>query len=261
MSFKQISVVATALLISASVHAIDLGVKGQVYPITEEDIRQKIMEDMQRVSWNDIQDKIKEGAKNYLTTLPKRSILTPDQTYITWIDPSVELTEDINGPILQEDGTYKWGVLFPKGLKVNPLESIRPTNVMMFFDGSDEKQLSLAVKLFKHAPLYFVPIEAGKGDVGEDNKRFKQGVFHAPQIMIEKFKVQYLPALVYAGEGDRSLYLANMAISTNDAPERIIQALPKYLNIPPYVDPDTKKDDVRNKTNSTKTSKKASVAK
>lgn len=249
--FKKLLIPLLTSCAIQGAYAVDLGVKGEAYPITEIDIRQQIMEDMKKVNFGEIQDNIKKGAQSYLSSLPKRNYLTPDETFITWMDPSTELAEDINGPVQQPDGTYQWGVLFPKGTKVNPLEQVRPVDVLVFFDGADEAQVSLVEKLHKHAPISFTLIEAGKGDLPTSNKRFKQGIFHAPDIMLEKFKVQYLPTLVYAGEGDKSLYLANMAVSPTVDPKKIVMALPKFLNIPPMTDKPETKTSKASKANAT----------
>lgn len=220
-----------AMLISSIAQATDLGVQGTAYPIIEQDIRIMMMESAHRANWGEAQTALKESAKNYTQSLPKRQFTSAPKTYIAWQDPSVELTEDVQAPVQQPDGTYQWGILFPKGTKVNPLDTLRPSEALLFFNGKDDAQLKFVKELSSVNPLRFTLIEAGEGDIGDNNKFIGRGVFHAPDALIQKFGVQYLPALVYAGEGAHEKEMGTLFVAAPYKVEDTIAILPKYLNL------------------------------
>lgn len=227
----KLSPLFLTLAISASAHAVDLGVQGTAYPIVEQDIRIMMMESAHRANWDEAQNALKESAKNYTQSLPKRQFTSTDKTYIAWQDPSVELTEDVQAPVQQPDGSYQWGILFPKGTRVNPLDTLRPSEALVFFNGNDENQLNYVKKLSSGNPLRFTLIEAGEGDIGKTNKFIGRGVFHAPDALLQKFGVQYLPAIVYAGEGPHAKEMATLFLAAPYKVEETIAILPKYLNL------------------------------
>lgn len=203
------SLLSLALLASCAfaAHAKDYGVQGNVWPVTEVDVRQLLVESASRVDWSGPQAELKAAAENYLDRLPKRNLPVSDKTVTQWFDPSVVLSSDIQMPVKQSDGTYQWRLMYPKGTKVNPLEKYRPVTAMLFVDSADEEQRRLVDSVLALEPNRIVIVESGQGSVKEMNDALKRPIFHAPDAMLSRFQVRNTPTLVYAGEGDQRLYL------------------------------------------------------
>ncbi|WP_146039486.1 MULTISPECIES: hypothetical protein [unclassified Variovorax] len=189
-------------------HAKDHGVQGNVWPIIEVDMRQTMLESASRTDWNKVNKQVVESGKKFLSNLPKRQLPQANETGTAYFDPSLVLTSDIQAPVKQSDGSYKWEVLAAKGTKVNPLDSYHPVTALFFFDGSQEDQRELVKKVFAAEQDRIVPIEAGSGDVKDLGDIFKRPIFHASDALISRFQVKYLPALVYPGTGVNSKYIA-----------------------------------------------------
>lgn len=207
-SILQQSIAVGLLCAAAVAGAKDLGVQGNVWPIVEPDIRQLLVENAAKVDWSKTQQKLKESAETYLDRLPKRRLPVAEVTRTDYMDPSIVLTSDIQAPVKQADGKYRWQVLFPKGMKVNPLHSQRPVTAFLMFDGSDEEQRELVKNVLALEKMRIVPVEAGAGDIAKTNEYLGRPVFHASDAMLARFNVTYLPALVYPGTGAYSDYIA-----------------------------------------------------
>lgn len=226
---------ALALLLAvtaASSVAKDLGVQGNVWPIAERDIRQMMVEQAANVEWSKVEEDVKEGAKAYLDNLPKRRMGPPSQTTTVWMDPSIELSSDIQVPVKGADGSFSWQVLAAKGSRINPLVQSRPVTALLFFDGSDPDQLSAVEQVLKTDPLRIVPVETGQGNLRENNKRLGRPVFHANDAMVSRFQVRYLPTLVYPGVEARSLYLGITSFAAPYSAREILAAWPELTQLP-----------------------------
>ncbi len=195
------------LIACLSVQAKDLGVQGNTWPIVEQDIRQLMVEQAAKTDWSEAQEGVKRAAESYLDRLPKRRLPLVDKTQTSWMDPSIELSSDIQAPVKQPDGTIVWQVLAAKGTRVNPLHQTRPVTAMFLFDGSDEAQLRLAQRLIAREPNRLVFVEAGEGSLKQSSEALSRAVFHASDAMLARFQVKYLPTLIYPGTGSNADYI------------------------------------------------------
>jgi conjugal transfer pilus assembly protein TraW len=217
-----------ALLVLACVavlaQAKDYGVQANVWPITEIDIRRLLLESAARVDWAKVNQEALDSGKQYLTNLPKRQLPTIDRSAVTYIDPSIVLTSDIQAPVKQADGSFQWQVLYPKGTKVNPLDTARPHTAFLMFDGSKPEQVELAKAVLARGNDRVVPVEAGSGDLGKLADAFPQEVFHADDAMIARFQVNYLPSLVFPGTGSNSRSIGVAAFSAPFKADEVLQS-------------------------------------
>ncbi|MCC5610889.1 hypothetical protein LC612_30110 [Nostoc sp. CHAB 5834] len=231
MSFKNAAFsIVLALTACASAYAKDLGVQGVVWPILEIDMRQLMVESAAKANWSEAQAELKKSAETVLERLPKRQLPTVSKSRTVWVDPSIEINSDIQAPVKQSDGSYKWVVMTPKGTKVNPLEKYRPVTAVFLFDGSDPDQLALAKAALAKAPDFLVPMEAGSGDLKEDMEALGRPVFHANDGVISRFKVQYLPTLVYPGDGQYSLYIGVSSYAAPFTADEVLRSWPELAN-------------------------------
>lgn len=195
--------------LSATCFAKDFGVQGTAWPILEQDMREYVLEAASKTDWDAANQRLKDSAEKYPETLAKRLWPAVSATSTAWMDPSIELTDDIQAPVKGPDGKLQWQVMVPRGTRVNPLAQVRPSTAMLFFDGSDPEQLAFVEQALKHAPGKLLPIEAGRGSVLESNKVLKVPVFHASDEAVQRFQLRAMPTLVYPGSGMRAMFLGN----------------------------------------------------
>lgn len=207
------------LLASCSVWACakDLGVQGQVWNITERDMRELMMESAAGVDWDKVQKDTKENAEQYLDRLPKRVLATAPRDGLRWIDPSIVVPQDIQAPVKQPNGQLVWQVIVRKGQKVNPLQHVRPVTALFFYDGADNAQFELVLALSRSVPDYFMFIESGRGQIKEASESLGRPVFHANDALLSRFEVSSLPSMVYPGSGAQAGLLG---VATFAAPYR-----------------------------------------
>lgn len=220
-----------SVLVSCA-HAKDMGVQGNTWPIVEVDIRQMMVESAARANWGEAQTQAVDSAKQYLANLPKRRMGSPDKTQTTWMDPSISISSDIQAPVKQANGSFKWEVMHANGTKVNPLEKYRPVTAMLLFDGSDPDQLKAVKEVLAREPNRIVPVEAGAGDLKSDNDALKRPVFYANDAMMNRFQVRYLPTLIYPGTGAQELLIGIASFAAPYAPKEILTAWPALKATP-----------------------------
>jgi conjugal transfer pilus assembly protein TraW len=193
-------------------HATDLGVQGTTYLVAEIDLRQLIMESATRADVSAIQKKLKESAATFFDRLPAYGLPHATETATHWVDPSIVLTTDIRAPIKAQDGSYSWQVMYPKGTRVNPLETITPPDRMLFFDGTDSDQVDFVKKVLAAHPLDIMPVEvAGNPKTLSDS--ISRPVYYATTEMLSRFGILETPSLLGVGKGVHAYNLAVTAFA------------------------------------------------
>lgn len=204
---KNALLAAALLCVLGSAVAKDYGVQGNIWPITEVDIRRLLIESAARVDWKAVNQEAANSGKNFLSNLPKRQLPLSPQTATQYFDPSMVVESDIKAPVRQPDGSFTWQTLAAKGDRVNPLDKYRPTTAFFMFDGSQKDQVALLEQVLAREPNRIVPVEAGGADLKDLSDSFQRPIFYASDAMLARFKVQYLPSLVYPGTGQHSRYV------------------------------------------------------
>ncbi len=203
---KSLTILALALSTVGAAHAHDLGVQGQLFPLIEIDIRQTIMGEVAKADMAKVQKDLTESVDRYFDGFPKRVLPSIEQTTTHYIDPSITVPDDIKAPVQGADGDYHWTVLYAKGTRVNPLEKYRPITAMLYFDGTNEDQLKF-VEQTVAVNGRVIPVETAGANIRDVSKRLDRPVFYASEDMMQRFRVKHLPALLYPGSGEYSLYL------------------------------------------------------
>jgi conjugal transfer pilus assembly protein TraW len=206
---KLLLVAALAASCLGSANAKDLGVQGQIWPITEIDFRQLMLESASKADLN----KVQTSVNNFFDTFPRRVLPSPDKTNTRYIDPSITVSNDIKAPVMDAQGNYQWTTLYTKGQRVNPLEKQRPLTAMLYFDGGNEEQVKFVKAAMANNPMRIIPVETAGANVKNLSKAFSRPVFYANEEMMARFRVSELPALLYPGSGDYSLYLGLTAFA------------------------------------------------
>ena len=159
--------------------ALDLGTQGTTYEIIEPDIRQTLVEAAAAADVKKFNDEREASARKFASTRPSFGLVPAGKTETLWIDPSITVQEDIQAPVKQADGSWKWQVIYPKGFRQNPLSVNRPLTAMVFFDPADPEQMALVAQLLRLDNKQFVPISVGTGDLNEPQALAEELDMHA----------------------------------------------------------------------------------
>ena len=190
---KKILSALLFLLISKMAFAKDYGIIGTTYQITEKSLLEEIQEKLQQAKKDGRLNKFQEQVKNNIyqqindpQAIHKLKNGTKNRQWL--YDPSVSLPYDL------KDQSGK--IFYQANSKVNPLEKINLTKSLIFINGSDSKQVKWALDLY-HQRKGRVKIILTEGKIIDLMKTKKiRFYFDQNQILIKKFQIQALPALV-----------------------------------------------------------------
>ncbi len=191
--------ISLSILVTSS--SADMDVIGKTYKIEETSLLDTIMNTLKEKTANGEVKKMQEEMKRKSIANiehPKGiSMAFVDEEAIRYFDPSITLTKAVT----LEDGT----IIHPAGTVINPL-SIRPlTKQLIFIDGTDQKQVEFAVKLYKESGLRD-KIILTKGAFGDLTRKYKVRFYFDQQMqsgpkgritLAKEFGIKKVPTLVY----------------------------------------------------------------
>lgn len=191
--------VGWALLACAVVQAESLGKIGPTYPIAEQNLLEHILARLREKERSGELKKFEQLARTRAT----QSVLSPKpvaglrlsetpRTY--YFDPSFTLDRNV----VDETGA----VLFPAGLRKNPLDVVSLSKHLLFFDARDERQVAKARKLIARYQGRVKPILVG-GSYIELMKAWNTPVYYDQEgTLVRKLGITGVPAIV-SQEGAR----------------------------------------------------------
>ncbi len=194
-----------ALTFSVS-YSKDLGDYGQTFSISEENIVEMIKHKLQGMQDSGQLSKIEEEAKKRVyksatepTVVGLETTISPEIYFYTPIFTLQEDLKDSNGRLI-----------YPKGTTINPLDSSTYPNKLgdvykfdyktklVFFNGSDNKQINLVSKLikqYKDKGQKFKLIMTG-GNISDTSKYLKQRTyFDQHGLITTKMGVKHVPTV------------------------------------------------------------------
>lgn len=166
---------------------------GPTYPIAEPDMLQSIEKRLRGMERSgQLQDLITQGTERatrsaqYPAPVQGLGKATVNRTY--YFNPSIRVNRDIR----DAEGR----VIVKAGTTVNPFDYASMNTWLLFFDGTDKRQVQLAEKLGREYGWQIKPILTAGGplDLGRVWKRrvyFDQGGF-----LVKRLGIQNVPALV-----------------------------------------------------------------
>ncbi len=171
--------------------ARDLGTRGVIYPIEEEDpivlIQRKLkgMEERGELKKRnqELQKKTKAAVER---PKPVEGITRAQENRTFYFDPTYVGEEDL------KDHTGK--VFYKKGTKINPLETVTLSHDLLFFDEDDVSQKAWAQQKLQNGPVKLILVKGAPLSLSEAWKvpvYFDQG-----GILTKKLGIQHVPALV-----------------------------------------------------------------
>ena len=181
----------TTVLCNTVVLAADLGTRGTIYPIEEQDpivlIQSKLkrMEErgeLQRYN-QELQKKTKVAIER---PKPVERMSKAHENRVVYYDPTYEVPEDI------KDHTGR--IFYKKGARINPLETVNLSQGLLFFDGDDEEQMAFARGKLKESPVKLILVKGAPLALSEQLK--VPVYFDQAGLLTKKLHIGNVPALV-----------------------------------------------------------------
>lgn len=173
--------------------AKDLGVRGPVYEIAEENlllvIQRKFQEMQQNDQWAKIQQSIQDKAAEQIKAPEAVKGLTSAKQSRRWsYDPTWTLSQpiyDLKGRLIAKEGQ-----------KINPLDFIPLTEILVFIDATIEKEIQYLERMLfseeKEVKVIFV-----NGSVADCVKRLNSPIYFDQKGQITtRWGIKHTPAIV-----------------------------------------------------------------
>jgi conjugal transfer pilus assembly protein TraW len=188
---------AAAVLVTAvattPVRAHDLGVIGPVYPIAEPSLLEVILGSLRAAEQDGALARLQRDAQARVRRAvdepaPVAGLGRARQARRFHHDPSIVVQE----AILDSDGR----VIVPPGTVVNPLDTVRLSQALLFFDARDRAQVEQARKLVDARRGQVKVILTG-GSYLDLMRRWQRPVFYDQQgVLTTRLGIRHVPALV-----------------------------------------------------------------
>lgn len=194
-----IATLCAALSSAAGVRAESLGTIGPTYPIAEQNLLDLIMARLREKERSGELQRMEELAKARATqsiTSPKPvpGLRRADTGRTYYYDPTFTLDRNIT----DENGQ----LLFPAGMKVNPLDVVSLSKHLLFFDARDPRQVARAKDLIETNQGRVKAILVG-GSYLELIKAWNRQVFYDQDgALVRRLGITAVPAIV-SQEGSR----------------------------------------------------------
>ncbi|EKF67014.1 type-F conjugative transfer system protein TraW [Serratia plymuthica A30] len=184
--------------LTGPVYAANLGVKGALFPIAEQDmvdfIKQRLTAMEQSGELAQLQKETEERVKEHAVRPTPVDGLSPTQEAHTfYYDPTFVVGQTITD--------MAGNVIALKGQRVNPLHTITYDQTLYFIDGDDKEQMSWIGKAIKGQSNFKVILV--NGNVKKTSDALDEPVyFDQHGSLTQKFGFKHVPARI-AVEGDR----------------------------------------------------------
>lgn len=179
----------------------DLGRYGEIAVVSEVDMIELMQ---QQLADYDIEGRTRNAYKSYFARVKLPSLPHADATRERLWDPSVVLKEAITMP----DGRV---AAYP-GTVINPMEAVGFAMTLVVFDAAEPSQVAWAADEIARRDgekVYAIASnfdgERGWEGLGEVMTTLQARVFHTNQLLVDRFGLERVPALVSEGTGNKLL--------------------------------------------------------
>ena len=198
MSARAVAI-ACALFACIPGQADNLGTIGPTYPIAEKNLLDHIVARLREKERNGELARFEQLARtrasqSVLNPMPVPGLRPSNAPRTFYFDPSFTLERNV----VDDTGA----VLFPAGLRKNPLDVVTLTKHLLFFDARDERQVAKARELIARYQGRVKPILVG-GSYIDLMRAWNSRVYYDQQgALVQKLGITAVPALV-SQEGSR----------------------------------------------------------
>ena len=181
------------LLVAPGAQALDLGVIGPSYEISEPHllhmIEQRLRAKERSGELKRLEDQARErGIATVRNPPPVAGLHSTETARTFYFDPSFTLDRNILGP--------RGELLFAAGTRKNPLEVVSLSRHLLFFDGRDARQVVRAQRLISFYQGHVKPILVG-GSYLDLMKSWRVPVYFDQQgLLTRRLGITQVPALV-----------------------------------------------------------------
>ncbi len=192
-TLKMLVVAAGLSLFVAHAVAMELGVIGPTYEISEPHLLQMIerrLRDMERSGeLKRLEEQARSrGIETVKHPLPLAGLHATETARTFYVDPSFTLDRNILGP--------QGELLFAAGTRKNPLEVVSLSRHLLFFDARDPRQVGRARQLMASYEGRVKPILVG-GSYLELMKSWRIPIYYDPHgLLTRRLGIAQVPALV-----------------------------------------------------------------
>jgi conjugal transfer pilus assembly protein TraW len=186
---------------STALHAKDLGVYGETFPIAEENLLEVIRKKLANMeadgSLAQVQKKIAQKAREKILKPSPLKGLIKTKTPRHWTyDPSMTIESNIKD--------HKGNFIASKGDVINPLDRVSWGAPLLFLDGDDHEQVAWAKT--QHVLSKWVLVKGSPVDLEE---KLKHPVyFDQAGVLVNKFGIQQVPCRI--SQKDRKLLVEEL---------------------------------------------------
>lgn len=192
-SFKKTALILLSAISCVNANAMDLGVVGPVYDISEPDALEQIHTKLKQLEASgELKRKEKEAierAKNSVKNpKPVEGLTTVEKFSKRPYDPTYTVPENIT----TEDGR----IIAVAGTQINPLKIMNLTKTLVFFDGRDKEQVAGVKRLIDKYGSKIKPILVA-GEWIEISKAWKKPVYFDQQgILTKQLGLRAVPSIL-----------------------------------------------------------------
>lgn len=182
-------VLGVFLALPIEADAKDLGLRGQVFPIKEQDFRAFIKARLSRLNKTGQLEIFERQAKMRVARHAYRprplDLTTQSDTQVKYVDPSVVLKRDI----VDEHGH----VLVHAGTVVNPFKSVHLKEVLIFFNGDEKFEVNWVLHHYRQ--YHWVKFILTGGDIRDAAKLFGRIYFDQYGRIAKALHITHVPAI------------------------------------------------------------------
>lgn len=180
-------------MLHATAYALELGHIGLTYPIVEEDALLSLQKKLQHLDQTgelglqqqQAQERIMRSIESPQSVF---GLTTADKRAIHYIDPTLTFDEAI------KDHTGR--IIIASGSKINPLEHIRLSKRLVFFDGRDALQTEKVKQMLVTYKEAIKPILVGGSFMQTMRTWGKPVYFDQYGKLVKRFQINAVPAIV-----------------------------------------------------------------
>ncbi len=180
------------IVIPLEAQAKDFGIEGHTYQIIEEDFLEVIAGKIKKTNWDEVNKKIQTKTKEYVERpTAVLGITRAKESKEFFYDPSYVLTQDIRDQNNQ--------IIHKAGIEVNLLEFNLLREALLFIDGDDDKQIKLALSLYKEQEekLKIILVKGEPLKLQREQREQKIWIyFDQAGFLTQKLGINEVPALV-----------------------------------------------------------------
>lgn len=190
---RYLAILVAAVAIAHTASALDLGVIGPTYPVAERHLLQQIQERLREKERSGELRAIEETARQRAvdrvnSPLPVPGLQTTQVARTFYLDPTFTLPYNVLDP--------EGRLLFAAGTRKNPLEVVRLSRRLLFFDARDRRQVRQARALMATHGGLVKPILTA-GSYLDLMRTWRTPVYYDQQgLLTRRFGIRQVPALV-----------------------------------------------------------------